>query len=200
VRRQRARGVGFGHSYSGASPAPPLSDELQPEVFALCDEDPGGSSRAEFVARAVVAGGGLVAGGVLVAGLPRLAVSAPSPAQDQKLLNFASCSSTSSRPSTQTRFRRAGSAAICSSYVSIVRGYERVHVAFPKGALGAKARKAPKKFTATAIELAKIVSVEARHAGWIRALADKDPLRRRPISRRRPPRSSRDVAGFLRSG
>jgi len=48
-----------------------------------------GASREQFLARAILAGGALTAGGLLVAGLPRLASSAASPAQDKKILNFA---------------------------------------------------------------------------------------------------------------
>ena len=46
-------------------------------------------SRSELLQRAVVAGGALTAGGVVVAGLPKLASSAPSPAQDVRVLNLA---------------------------------------------------------------------------------------------------------------
>ncbi len=46
------------------------------------------ASRGEFVRRAIVAGGAAAAGGVLLAGLPRLASSAPSARQDQRIFNF----------------------------------------------------------------------------------------------------------------
>ena len=46
------------------------------------------ASRGEFVRRAIVAGGAAAAGGVLLAGLPRLASSAPSPKEDERIFNF----------------------------------------------------------------------------------------------------------------
>ena len=46
------------------------------------------ASRAEFVRRAIVAGGAAAAGGVLLAGLPRLASSAPGPQEDERIFNF----------------------------------------------------------------------------------------------------------------
>ena len=46
------------------------------------------ASRGEFVRRAIVAGGAAAAGGVLLAGLPRLASSAPSPREDERIFNF----------------------------------------------------------------------------------------------------------------
>jgi len=167
------------------------------------------STRAQFVARAVVAGGALTAGGVLVAGLPRIAVSAPSPAQDQKILNFALLLEYIESGFYAEAFAKGKLTGNLLEYVTIVRGHERAHVAFLKGALGDKARKEPKldfgettsdpeKFTTAAIaleetviaayngqaanltkgtlnEAAKIVSVEARHAGWIRAIAGRNP-------------------------
>jgi hypothetical protein len=46
------------------------------------------ASRGEFLRRAVVAGGAAAAGGVFLAGLPRLASSAPSARQDQRIFSF----------------------------------------------------------------------------------------------------------------
>jgi rubrerythrin len=94
-------------------------------------------------------------------------------------------------------------------YVEVVGAHEQQHLSALKGALGNKARKAPRlkfgkattnrdAFVAAAITLeemsvaayngqaanltkptlavaAKIVSVEARHAAWIRAIAGKLP-------------------------
>jgi hypothetical protein len=125
VQRQAVREEGAASPYFGASAAQPLSDELRLEVFAPSDEDPRASSRAEFVARAVVAGGGLVVGGVLVAGL--------SPGSPSRLPY---CSRTSGRPSTQTRFRKASSAAICSR-TSPIRPWSRASAwRLPQGSSG----------------------------------------------------------------
>ena len=186
-----------------------MPDELRLGAFPPSGDDPGGSSRAEFVARAVLAGGTLAAGGALVVALPRLAVSAPSPAQDQKILNFALELEYIEAAFYAEAFAKGKLRGELLDYVSTVRHHERAHVAFLKGVLGSKARKEPefdfgdstsdpKRFTAAAITLeetviaayngqaanltkgtlakaATIVSVEARHAGWIRAIGGRDP-------------------------
>lgn len=185
------------------------ADELRPKALPPSDDDPRGSSRAEFVARAVLAGGTLAAGGALVAALPRLAASAPSPAQDQKILNFALQLEYIEAAFYAEAFAKRKLKGDLLEYVTTVRDHERAHVAFLKGALGRKASEEPefdfgdatsdpRKFTAAAITLeetviaayngqaanltkgtlakaATIVSVEARHAGWIRAIAGRDP-------------------------
>jgi rubrerythrin len=165
--------------------------------------------RGELFARALVAGGVLAGGGALVAAFPRLAGSAPSAAQDRKILNFALLLEYVEAGFYEEAFKNGKLTGDLREYVSIVRGHERQHVAFLTKALGGAARKEPKldfgdatsdpqRFTDAAIELeelmiaayngqavnltkatlaqaAKIVSVEARHAGWIRAIAGKNP-------------------------
>jgi rubrerythrin len=185
------------------------SDQLELGIVAAGADDSDASSRAEFVARAVVAGGALLAGGVLVTGLPRLAASAPSVAQDKKILNFALLLEYIEAGFYAEAFAKGKLSGELQEYVSIVLRHEQAHVAFLKSALGKNARKKPTfsfgettsdsaKFTAAAIALeetmigayngqaanltkptlvmaAQIVSVEARHAGWIRAIAGKNP-------------------------
>jgi rubrerythrin len=165
--------------------------------------------RNELLARALVAGGVLAGGGALAAALPRLAASAPSAAQDRKILNFALLLEYVESGFYEEAFANGKLAGDLRDYVSVVRGHERQHVAFLRRALGSSARKEPKldfgdatsdpkQFTDAAIALeetvvsayngqatnltkptlaqaAKIVSVEARHAGWIRAIAGKNP-------------------------
>jgi rubrerythrin len=165
--------------------------------------------RSELVARALVAGGVLAGGGGLLAALPRLAASAPSPAQDGKILNFALQLEYVEAGFYAEAFDKGKLKGDLREYVTVVRDHERAHVAFLKKALGKSARKKPelefgdatsdpKKFTSAAIRLeetmvaayngqagnltkptleqaAKIVSVEARHAGWIRAIAGRNP-------------------------
>jgi hypothetical protein len=187
-----------------------LSVEIIDEEAALCAAlEPWSESRAHFLEKAVVAGGTLVAGGILVAGLPSIAAGATSPAQDQKILNFALLAeylkaAFYSEAATKGRVKRE-----LLEFAKVVAKHEQAHVAFLKKALGNAARKRPtfdfadtttnsNKFAATATVLeetmvaayngqagnvtkptlaaaAKIVSVEARHAGWIRAIVGKNP-------------------------
>jgi rubrerythrin len=165
--------------------------------------------RNELLVRGLVAGGVLAGGGVVLAALPRLAASAPSAAQDRKILNFALLLEYVEAGFYDEAFANGKLAGDLRDYVSVVRGHERQHVAFLKSVLGGNARKEPKldfgdatsdpkQFTDAAIALeetvvaayngqatnltkptlaqaARIVSVEARHAGWIRAIAGKNP-------------------------
>jgi hypothetical protein len=188
-----------------------MPDDLRLDVFdpAALSEPELGASRGKLLRRALAGGGAIVAGGIVVAGLPRSAESAPSPAQDAEILNLALLLEyMESAFFTEASFSGKLSGELLE-FAQIVRGHERAHVAFLRGALGSKARKEPKfdfgnatkdpkAFTAAAVKLqdlmvaayngqatnlttgaleaaAKIVSVEARHAGWIRAIAQENP-------------------------
>ena len=188
-----------------------MPDDLRLDVFdpAALSEPELGASRGKLLRRALASGGAIVAGGVVVAGLPKPADSAPSPAQDAEILNLALLLEyMESAFFTEASFSGKLSGELLE-YAQIVRGHERAHVAFLRGALGSKARKEPKfdfgnatqdpkAFTSAAVKLqdlmvaayngqatnlttgaleaaAKIVSVEARHAGWIRAIAQVNP-------------------------
>ena len=221
LRRQRARGV------EGRD------DRLArwPETVPARDEDEAVWSREQFVARAVVAGGALAAGGVLVAGLPRLAASAPSAAQDAKILNFALLLEYIEAAFYSEAVAKGKLTGHLLDYATTVREHELAHVAFLEKALGGSARKKPtlefggttsdpKKFAAAAIALeetviaayngqaanltkptlaqaAKIVSVEARHAAWIRAISGKDPA---PSATDKPKTASEVQADVNRTG
>jgi rubrerythrin len=213
-----------------------MSDQLRPTVFPSSGGDPRGTSRGEFAARALLAGGTLATGGALVAVLPRLAASAASPAQDQKILNFALQLEYMEAAFYADAFAKGKFTGDLLEYVSVVRRHEEAHVAFLEKALGGKAGKEPKfdfgdatsdrgKFIAAAIALEEaviaayngqaanltketlaaagtIVSVEARHAGWIRAIAGKDPA---PNATDQPKTAAEiqayvDQTGFIRSG
>src|SRR5436305_334474 len=117
--------------------------QLELGIVAARAGDSDASSRAGFVARAVVAGGALAAGGMLVAGLPRLAASAPSAAQDKKILNFALLLEYIEAGFYAEAFAKGKLSGKLLEYVSVVRGHERAHVAFLKSALGKNARQKP---------------------------------------------------------
>jgi hypothetical protein len=185
-----------------------MSDALRLDVLdstAPADR----ASRRQFVTRSLAAGGTVLTGGLVIAGLPKLAVSAPSPAQDAEILNLAlllEYMESAFFTEASVRGRLSGELL---EFAEIVRGHERAHVEFLRTALGGKARKEPtfdfgnatrepEAFKAAAVALqdlmvaayngqatnltvgalanaAKIVSVEARHAGWARAIAQKNP-------------------------
>jgi ferritin-like protein len=179
--------------------------DIPPDVFAISPQ----GSRRRFLGRAAAVGGTILAGGAVVAALPRLAVSAPSPAQDAEILNFALLLEYIESAFFTEASVRGNLSGEMLEFADVVRGHERAHVAFLRGALGGKARKrptlefgdatrSPAAFMAAAVALqdlavaayngqagnltkgaleaaCKIVSVEARHAGWIRAISGKDP-------------------------
>jgi rubrerythrin len=149
---------------------------------------------------------------VLLDRLPPVARSAPSEAQDQRILNFALLLEELQAAFYGEALARKTLAGDVRAFASTVRGHEREHVAFLRKALGPEARGAPdfhfgtatsdqRKFIATAILLEdtavaayngqaanltkaalasaiEIVSVEGRHAAWIRDLAGDPPAPR----------------------
>ena len=166
-------------------------------------------TRTQMLRRAAVAGGALTAGGVLVGGLPKLASSAPSPAQDVRILNLVLLLEYVEAAFYADARKKGALRGELREYVKVVGAHEQQHLAFLKNALGNKARAAPRlvfgtattdpdAFVDAAVALedtsvaayngqatnltsgtltaaAKIVSVEARHAAWIRAIAGKLP-------------------------
>ena len=167
------------------------------------------SSREQLLKRALVAGGALTAGGALIGGLPRVASSAPSPAQDIRVLNLVLLLEYVEAAFYAEARAKGALGRKLRDFVTVVGAHEQQHLALLKDALGSKARKAPRlvfgnattdpdAFVAAAVTLedtsvaayngqatnltratlataAKIVSVEARHAAWIRAIAGKPP-------------------------
>jgi rubrerythrin len=97
----------------------------------------------EFPRRALFAGTGVVVGGILIGGLPRLATSAPSAAQDAEVLGFAL---------ELERLQEAFYAEALGSldpngelgkFTRVVGGHERAHREFVEKALGGAAKPAP---------------------------------------------------------
>ena len=192
------------------------------------------ASRDRFLTRALVAGGTLLAGGALVAGLPKLAASAQSPAQDAEIFNFALL-----LEHVQAAFYReaAGKAELDGElleFAKVVAAHEREHVGYLQEALGSSAVEAPETFfgsattdpdafAAAAITLedlavaayngqaanltkdglraaATVVSVDARHAAWIRAIVGR-PAASQPVDQplsRVEVQAKLDESGFLR--
>jgi Ferritin-like domain len=221
--------------HCGKEGAVPLRRQRAKGEERLGRADAAASSREQFVARAIVAGGAVAAGGLLVAGWPRLGTAAPSAAQDAKILNFALLLEYIEAGFYSDAVAKGKLSGELLDFATTVRDHERAHVAFLKGALGNGARRKPKlefgqttsdpkSFTAAAISLeetviaayngqagnltkptlaqaAKIVSVEARHAAWIRAIAGKDPAPNATDSPKTAAQVQADVnrTGFVRS-
>ena len=167
------------------------------------------ASRRQLLKRAAVAGGAVTAGGALVGTLPRLASSAPSPAQDVRILNLVLLLEYVEAGFYAEARAKGALRGELRRFARVVGAHEEEHLAFLKNALGSKARKRPRldfgkattdprAFVRAAVALedtsvaayngqatnltagtlaaaAKIVSVEARHAAWIRAIAGEVP-------------------------
>jgi hypothetical protein len=183
-----------------------LTLDLVDEHGAIREAFQEGVSRSQLFRKAVVGGGTFLAGGLLVGGLPRVALGAPSAAQDAEILNFALLLE---YLESEFYVDAVNKGALATSprllgFATTVRDHELAHVEFLKQALGSAARAKPTfdfkgttedaaKFAATALVLedtgvaayngqgtrlrratlapaASIVSVEARHAAWIRRI------------------------------
>ncbi len=162
-------------------------------------------TRSELFRKAIVGGGTFLAGGLLIGGLPKVALGAPSAAQDAEILNFALLLE---YLESEFYVRAVAGGALSGdvlAFATVVRDHELAHVDFLQTALGSSAIAKPTfdfkgttanqtSFIATSIVLedtgvaayngqgprlrkqtlgaaASIVSVEARHAAWIRHLA-----------------------------
>ena len=167
-----------------------------------------GDSRAGFLRKAVLAGGGLVGGGAL---LGTLATDASAQTRrDIAILNFA-LTLEFLEAEFYTRAERSGALrGRTREFARIVGAHERAHVVFLQNALGRRAVKKPRfnfrgttqnqvAFQRTAqvledtgvkaykgqapriqsdailVAAAKIHSVEARHAAWIRHIRGVSP-------------------------
>jgi hypothetical protein len=109
------------------------------EQSEACDPNAVG----EFRRRALLGGAGVLFGGILIAGLPRLAVSAPSPAQDTEVLNLVL-----QLERLQEAFYAEASDSLVSTgelseFIRVVGGHERAHREFVEKALGGDAEAAP---------------------------------------------------------
>lgn len=166
-------------------------------------------SRRDVLAKAFAAAGAVGLAGALGGSLADTALSAPSPAQDLRILNFL----LELEYLQQAFYEEAREADALSGerlrFARVVGNHEREHVASLRRVLGSEARSKPAfrfgeavrndaKFTAGALTIeetaaaayigqaanltakriptvARIVPVEARHAAWIRDMADRLP-------------------------
>lgn len=173
----------------------------------------------------------MLSGGVLIAGLPRLALAAPSPEQDARILNLVLLLEEVQFAFYAEALRRGAMRGELLEYARVVGGHEREHVAFLRKALGRAARRRPTldfgdttgdpdRFAATAATLedtavaayngqatnltkpalraaASIVSVEARHAAWIRDILGRTAA---PRALERPLTAAQAQAALRRTG
>jgi ferritin-like protein len=191
-----------------------VSDSMPPRTVG--DEAARGGrsnpTRAQLLARGVVAGGVLTAGGILVGGLPKLAVSQPSAKQDARVLEFLLGIEYLQAAFYTEVERRGALSGELREFARLVGEQERAHVAALERTLGGNPGKRPEfdfgdatanpdGFIPSAVELEeiavgayngqvanltrprvmtamKIVSVEARHVGWARDLAGRNPAPR----------------------
>jgi hypothetical protein len=100
-------------------------------------------TRQDLIRRALVAGGTLTFGGVLVGGLPRFGHSAPSPAQDARILNLVLLLEYLEEAFYADALRQGALRGELRQFARVVGSHERAHVAFIEKTLGAAARKKP---------------------------------------------------------
>jgi hypothetical protein len=158
---------------------------------------------------AAVAGAAVATGGGVLALGPTIAFSAPSAAEDVRILNLVLLVEYVQQAFYKEAQKHTAIGSDAVEYAKTVGAQEDEHVAAIQKALGAKARKKPvlhfgaatksrKTFLATAIAIedltvsayngqaanltkptlltaAELISVEARHAGWVRAIAGELP-------------------------
>jgi hypothetical protein len=125
-----------------------MFDSLNLEVDR--EDAPGGelaherpTSRAALLKRAVVAGGAAAAGGVLVAGLPTLATSAPSRAQDVRILNHLLRLEYLKAAFYEHVVADGGLGGELSRFAGVVGRHEREHTQFLRRSLGGDAIEEP---------------------------------------------------------
>jgi hypothetical protein len=166
-------------------------------------------SRADFLTRAVVAGGALTAGGVSLRGLPGLAAVQASAAMDIEILNYFLMIEHLQEAFYDRAVAEGSLSGELQEFATTVRVHEREHISFLEQVLGADARSAPRfdfgsstsspenfqraaviveetsasayigqganLTKANVLSAARIVSVEARHAAWIRDILGRLP-------------------------
>lgn len=178
---------------------------------ATAVEPPRTLTRGQLLAGGTVAAGAITGAGILLGGLPTLAVSKPSEAQDRRILEYLLQVEYIQSGFYGEAERQRALKGELAEFAERVGRQERAHVEALEKALGAKAKRPaldfkdattdPDKFVSTAVELEgmalaafngqvpnltpqplltamEIASVEARHTGWIRDIAGRNPAPR----------------------
>jgi hypothetical protein len=167
------------------------------------------TTRATMLHRAIVGAGAVTAGGVAGLEVVDDSLSAPSPAQDVRILNFALQLEYVQARLYEDALRSAGLVGELHEFARVAGAHERDHVSFLRHHLGHRAKappalrfgeatRDPHRFAAAAIKLedlavaayngqgtnltrpalasaVEILSVEARHAAWIRDIVGELP-------------------------
>jgi rubrerythrin len=194
------------------------------------------SSRADLLARGILASGALAFAGILAGRRASPAASAPSPQQDERILNFALGLEYLQAAFYAHALERATLSGELRRFADVVGEQERQHVAYLRERLGPAARVEPSfdfgelaadraSFGEAALILeesgvgayigqganltvkavaaaAPIVSVEARHAAWIRDILGRNPapVPADPAQTAADVQSALTTAGFQFSG
>jgi hypothetical protein len=169
-------------------------------------------TRAQLLAGGTVAAGALTGGAIFLGGLPTLAISKPSKAQDRRVVEWLLRVEYIQSSFYREAQRQGALKGELAEFAERVGRQERAHVEALEKALGAKPAKQPAldfkdattdpdRFVETAVELEEIAlaafngqvpnltpkplltameiaSVEARHTGWIRDIAGRNPAPR----------------------
>jgi hypothetical protein len=101
------------------------------------------ASRSDLLKRTAIAGGAAVAGGLFIAGLPKVAASAPSRAQDVRILNYLLQLEYVMAAFYETAAAEGRLTGEIQQFVSVVGEHERKHVALLLGILGDDANPEP---------------------------------------------------------
>jgi Ferritin-like domain len=124
-------------------------------------------TRGQVLAGGTAAGGALLAGGIFLGGLPRLAVSKPSSAQDQRVLEWLLQVEQLEAAFYAEAVDRGALNGELAEFAELVGRQERAHVDALKNAIGGNASEAPEfdfkdatsepdKFLPAAVELEQI--------------------------------------------
>lgn len=191
---------------------------------------PGGSSRSDFVKRAMLVGGAGIAG-AMIAGAPRSTDAAQLSQPDLRALNLILLVEYTEGAFYDEALRRKKLQGKLLEYAQAVAAQEKEHLKFVRSALGARAEDEPSfdfgdktgdpdAFAAAAGDLedlavgayngqgtnvtpktlaaaATIVSVEARHAAWIRSIVGEPPA---PEATDTPRSADQVLAGLQKAG